>query len=167
MHSSMMMSNVVLGVSTLTQAISEESKIASIAASEHAVAADGYVTDNAKVYVAEDFSEDENGAKLDIGGASTAKIIDMIREARTVMWNGTLGMVEDPRFARSSHDVAVALGSSDAKTIVGGGDTTGFVESVLKDEPDLTFDLVSTGGGASLELLSGKKLPGLEILEDR
>ena len=131
------------------------------------IAADGYVTDNAKVYVAEDFSEDENGAKLDIGNASTAKIIDMIHEARTVIWNGTLGMVEDARFARSSHDVAVALGSSDAKTIVGGGDTTGFVESVLKDEPDLTFDLVSTGGGASLELLSGKKLPGLEILEDK
>ena len=131
------------------------------------IAADGYQAEDEKIYVAEDFAEDDNGAKLDIGTESTGKIIDMINQARTVIWNGTLGMVEDKRFARSSHDVAVALGKSDAMTIVGGGDTTGFVESVLKDEPDLSFDLVSTGGGASLELLSGKKLPGLEVLEDR
>lgn len=131
------------------------------------IAADGYQAESEKIYVAEDFANNDDGAKLDIGTESTRKIIDMINRARTVIWNGTLGMVEDERFARSSHDVAVALGKSSAKTIVGGGDTTGFVESVLKDEPDLTFDLVSTGGGASLELLSGKKLPGLEVLEDR
>ena len=72
------------------------------------IAADGYQAEDEKVYVAEDFAEDDSGAKLDIGVESTRKIIEMINEARTVIWNGTLGMVEDERFARSSHDVAVA-----------------------------------------------------------
>jgi phosphoglycerate kinase len=90
----------------------------------------------------------------------------MINDAKTIIWNGTLGMVEDPRFAHSSMAIAMEMGISNATTIVGGGDTTGFVESVLKDNPDLKYTLVSTGGGASLELLSGKKLPGLEVLRN-
>lgn len=131
------------------------------------IAADGYKATDDSVYVAEDFAEDENGAKLDIGEKSTNHIIEMINEAKTIVWNGTLGMVEDERFAKSSLLIAEAIGKADAMTIVGGGDTTGFVESVLKDEPGLTFSLVSTGGGASLELLSGKELPGFEVLRNR
>ena len=119
------------------------------------IAADGYT------------ATDENGAKLDIGEESTRDIVNMINEAKTVVWNGTLGMVEDERFAKSSLAVAEALGHSAATTIVGGGDTAGYVEKVLKNEPGLSFTLVSTGGGASLELLSGKELPGLEVLQDR
>ncbi len=131
------------------------------------IAADGYTATDEKVYVAHDFATDENGAKLDIGEESTRDIVNMINEAKTVVWNGTLGMVEDERFAKSSLAVAEALGHSAATTIVGGGDTAGYVEKVLKNEPGLSFTLVSTGGGASLELLSGKQLPGLEVLQDR
>ncbi len=131
------------------------------------IAADGYTASDAKIYVAEDFATDENGAKLDIGAMATAKIIELVNSAKTIVWNGTLGMVEDERFARASLAVAEAIGKSNAMSIVGGGDTAGYVETVLQKEPDLKFTLVSTGGGASLELLSGKQLPGLEVLKDR
>lgn len=131
------------------------------------IAADGYEATDEKIFVANDFVENEEGTKLDIGENSAARIVEMIHDAKTIIWNGTLGMVEDKRYANSSLAVAVAIGLADAMTIVGGGDTTGFVESVLKDEPSLSFSLVSTGGGASLELLSGKKLPGLEVLRNR
>ncbi len=131
------------------------------------IAADGYVANDEKIYVAEDFVEDENGKKLDIGKNSTARILEMVHDAKTIVWNGTLGMVEDKRYAKASLAIATAIGMSDAMTIVGGGDTTGFVKTLRKDNPQLKFDLISTGGGASLELLCGKKLPGLEVLEDR
>ena len=129
------------------------------------IAADGYTATDPKIYVAEDFATDENGAKLDIGETSTAKIVDLVAQARTIVWNGTLGMVEDERFEKASLAVAEAMGSTDALTVVGGGDTTGYVEKVLRRNPNLHFNLISTGGGASLELLSGKKLPGFEVLQ--
>jgi phosphoglycerate kinase len=131
------------------------------------IAADGYTATDPKIYVADKFVENEEGAKLDINEDCAATICEMIHDAKTIIWNGTLGMVEDPRFAHSSMAVATEMGISDATTIVGGGDTTGFVEHVLEENPDLTFTLVSTGGGASLELLSGKQLPGLEVLRNR
>lgn len=131
------------------------------------IAADGYVNASPNVYVAEDFVQGVNGSKLDIGPVSTQKIIDMIKGSRTIVWNGTLGMVEDERYAKSSLAIAQAMGESHDMTIVGGGDTTSFVEKVLKTNGNLTFNLISTGGGASLELLSGKKLPGLEVLQDK
>ena len=132
------------------------------------IAADGYTSDNAKIYVAEDFAEDENGAKLDIGSASIAKIVEVIKGSKTIVWNGTLGMVENEEFARGSYAVAEAMGENkDAMTIIGGGDTAGYVESVIRNNDKLSYSLISTGGGASLELLSGKALPGLEILQDK
>ncbi|MCQ2570706.1 MAG: phosphoglycerate kinase [Candidatus Saccharibacteria bacterium] len=132
------------------------------------IAADGYTSDDPKIYVAEDFAEDENGAKLDIGPASTAKIVDLINESKTIVWNGTLGMVENEVFARGSYAIAKAMGEKhDSMTIIGGGDTAGYVESVIKNSGELSYSLISTGGGASLELLSGKKLPGLEVLQDK
>lgn len=129
------------------------------------IAADGYKATDPKVFVADSFVTDEKGAKLDISIDSVTEIMAMIMKSKTVIWNGTLGMVEDERYAKASQAVARTLGSRDVFSIIGGGDTTGFVES-LKDE-NLKFGLVSTGGGASLELLSGKKLPGLEVLQDR
>lgn len=129
------------------------------------IAADGYKATDPKVFVADSFVTDGKGAKLDISVDSVTEILAMIMKAKTVIWNGTLGMVEDERYAKASQAVARTLGSRDVFSIIGGGDTTGFVES-LKDE-NLKFGLVSTGGGASLELLSGKKLPGLEVLQDR
>ena len=132
------------------------------------IAADGYTSDDAKVYVAEDFSMDENGAKRDIGPRSIEHITKMINEAKTVIWNGVVGLTEDERFAYGSQQLAKAMGHNPGLTVVGGGDTAGFVEEMLRNpnNSDLKFSLVSTGGGASLELLCGKKLPGLEALMD-
>lgn len=132
------------------------------------IAADGYTSDNEKVYVAKDFEVDEDGNKLDVSMMDAAEIAAMIFKSKTVIWNGTLGMVEDPRFAKASQMTAMALGKrKDCFTVIGGGDTAGFVESVMKNNEGLEYNLISTGGGASLELLSGKKLPGLEALQDR
>lgn len=131
------------------------------------IAADGYASDNEKIYVAEDFDEDATGAKLDIGPVATVKFIEAIQPAHTVLWNGALGKVEDAAYATSSTIVAKVLGeNSDCISVVCGGDTTSFVEELCLEEPELKFDLVSTGGGAALELLSGEKLPGVESLED-
>lgn len=129
------------------------------------IAADGYTPESEKIYVAEDFAMDENGAKLDIGEISTAKIVELINSAKTIVWNGTVGLVEQKPFDKASRAVAEAMGkNTSATTIVCGGDTTGYVEGLQKEEPDLKYSLVSTGGGASLELLSGLELPGLLAL---
>lgn len=129
------------------------------------IAADGYVGGN-NIYVAEDFDEDTNGAKLDIGPLATVKIAGFIADAKTVIWNGLLGKAEDPAYATASTIVAEMIGEKeDAETVICGGDTTGFVENLMKDHPNLKYSLVSTGGGAALELLAGKKLPGLEAIE--
>ena len=130
------------------------------------IAADGYEATDPKIYVAEDFVEDETGAKLDVGEKTGMHIISSVLRAKTVVWNGTLGKTEDERFAKISTSVAAAMSESNATTIIGGGDTAGFVEGLIRKNPDLHYSLISTGGGASLELLSGKKLPGLEVLQD-
>lgn len=129
------------------------------------IAADGYPSSD-KVYVAEDFDEDGEGAKLDIGPISTGKIAQMVMDAKTIIWNGVLGKVEDPAYATASTIIAQAMGEkTDATTVVCGGDTTGFVEGLMEEHPNLEYSLVSTGGGAALEFLSGKSLPGLECIE--
>ncbi len=132
------------------------------------IAADGYKSDNEQVYVAEDFDENSAGEKLDVGPVSTCKIIDMVNGARTVLWNGVLGKVEDPTYATASVILAKTLGEShNTKAIICGGDTSGFVEELRVNDPELKYALISTGGGAALALLSGEKMPGLEVLEDR
>ncbi|MBQ2660023.1 phosphoglycerate kinase [Candidatus Saccharibacteria bacterium] len=132
------------------------------------IAADGFSSENPEIYVAEDFDEDAAGNKLDIGPLSTAKIIEVAKQAKTVIWNGVLGKVEDPAFATSSTILAKVLGEDQNITsIICGGDTTGFVENLMAESPELKYSLVSTGGGASLELLCGEKLPGLEVIEDK
>jgi phosphoglycerate kinase len=129
------------------------------------IAADGYPASD-KVYVAEDFDEDGEGAKLDIGPLSTGKIAEMVMNAKTIIWNGVLGKVEDPAYATASTIIAEEIGKRDDVTsVICGGDTTGFVENLMADKPELKYSLVSTGGGAALEFLAGKKLPGLEAIE--
>lgn len=131
------------------------------------IAADGYKADSEKIYVAEDFDEDAEGRKLDVGPLATAKIAGMITDAKTIIWNGLLGYAEDPAYATASTIVAEVMGeNADALTVVCGGDTTGFVETLMKTHPNLAYSLVSTGGGAALEYLSGKKLPGIEAIAD-
>ena len=69
-------------------------------------------------------------------------------------------------YATASTIAAELIGEKeDAETVVCGGDTTGFVENLMKDHPNLKYSLVSTGGGAALEFLAGKKLPGLEVIK--
>lgn len=129
------------------------------------IAADGYKADG-KVYVADDFDEDGTGAKLDVGPVATVKIAGFIADAKTIIWNGLMGKAEDPAYATASTIVAEMMGEKeDAETVVCGGDTTGFVESLMSEHPDLKYSLISTGGGAALEFLLGKSLPGIEVIE--
>ena len=129
------------------------------------IAADGY-KGGKNIYVAEDFDEDSSGVKLDVGPLAMAKIAGFIADAKTIIWNGLLGKAEDPAYATASTITAEMIGEKeDAETVICGGDTTGFVENLMKDHPGLKYSLVSTGGGAALELLAGKKLPGLKVIK--
>lgn len=119
------------------------------------IAADGYTSNNAKIYVAEDFDEDSTGAKLDVGPLSTVKIADYIKTAKTIVWNGLLGKAEDPAYATASTIVAELLGEkTDATTIICGGDTTGFVNNLCREQEHLQYTLISTGGGAALNIFT-------------
>lgn len=103
---------------------------------------------------------------LDIGDKSIEQMATYIRSARTVVWNGTLGYAELPNFAHSSARLALALAlQPDTTSIIGGGDTADFVLKWDARKGD-SFSHVSTGGGASLELMAGEKLPGIESLLD-
>lgn len=131
------------------------------------IAADGYKAEG-KIYVAEDFDEDSEGNKLDVGPVSTGKIAGFIADANTIIWNGLMGKAEDPAYSTASTIVAEMMGEKlGAETVVCGGDTTGFVESIQKEHPNLKYSLVSTGGGAALEFLLKKDLPGISVLETK
>ena len=102
------------------------------------------------------------GAKgFDIGPGSAAAFSDIIMDARTVFWNGPMGMFEDERFEAGTRTVAQAMADTKAFTVVGGGDSAAALAQFRLDDE---VDHVSTGGGASLELLELGDLPGLEAL---
>ena len=101
---------------------------------------------------------------LDIGPESAALFADHILKAQTVAWNGPMGVFEFEAFAGGTKGVAGALEETDAFTVVGGGDSAAAVRILGFDENK--FSHISTGGGASLELLEGKTLPGIAVLED-
>ena len=129
------------------------------------IAADGYQSTNEKIIVATDFDENGNGDKLDVGPVSTAKLAELIKDSNTIIWNGLLGYAEDPAYSTSSTIAAELIGEKEgATTIICGGDTTGFIEHLQKTHKDLHYSLVSTGGGASLEFLLDKELPGLKAI---
>ncbi len=100
---------------------------------------------------------------LDVGPRSVAAYAEALRPCKTVVWNGPLGVIEMAAFAKGSAALARALAEMDAVTIVGGGETAALVEeSGLADK----FDHISTGGGAFLEFLEGRELPGVAALLD-
>ncbi len=101
---------------------------------------------------------------LDIGPASAALFAERIAAAGTVFWNGPMGVFEFPDYANGTRTVAQALVDSEAFTVVGGGDSAAAVRTL--GLPEDGFSHISTGGGASLEYLEGKTLPGLDALED-
>lgn len=101
---------------------------------------------------------------LDIGPETLKLFKDEIATAGTVVWNGPVGVFEINKFAVGTNEIATAMAQSEAVTIIGGGDSAAAVEKAGLSEQ---MSHVSTGGGASLELMEGKKLPGIEALEDK
>ncbi|SPT74412.1 phosphoglycerate kinase [Arcanobacterium haemolyticum] len=101
---------------------------------------------------------------LDIGPKTSELFAQAIASSKTIAWNGPMGVFEFDAFANGTKAVAAALESADGFTIVGGGDSAAAVRLLGFDETK--FDHISTGGGASLEYLEGKELPGIAVLED-
>ncbi|KTD62221.1 phosphoglycerate kinase [Legionella spiritensis] len=101
---------------------------------------------------------------MDIGPVTVGDYEDIIDQAKTIIWNGPLGVFEFPQFAYGTRAIAIAIANSDAFSIAGGGDTLAAI-----DQYDLTQQIsyISTGGGAFLECLEGKTLPAVAILEKR
>lgn len=128
---------------------------------DHIVAAE--ISDTAPAKVVQDFVP-EGFLGLDIGPKTVEKFKEALKDAKTVVWNGPLGVFERKPFEAGTKQIAQYLASLDAKVVVGGGDTASAVRKFGVAE-SLTH--VSTGGGASVEFLEGKELPGLAVLPDK
>jgi phosphoglycerate kinase len=101
---------------------------------------------------------------LDIGPASCRLFAEAIHDAKTVIWNGPMGVFEIDAFSRGTFSIARAVADAYALTVVGGGDTD---MAVHKAGVSDSISFISTGGGASLQLLEGRELPGIAALNDR
>ncbi len=110
----------------------------------------------------EDTAFGASGLGLDIGPESASTFATLIESSRTVFWNGPMGVFEMPAFAHGTRAIANALTKVHGLSVVGGGDSAAAVRTLGFDDSD--FGHISTGGGASLEFLEGKSLPGLEVL---
>jgi phosphoglycerate kinase len=100
---------------------------------------------------------------LDIGPETRGAFSERIGEAKTVFWNGPMGVFEWPRFAEGTKAVAEAVAAADAHTVVGGGDSVRAVQELDLAEQ---IDWISTGGGAALEFLEGRELPGVAVIPE-
>ena len=103
-----------------------------------------------------------SGMGMDLGPVSAAAFAEKIRSGKTIFWNGPVGVFEFDAFANGTRTIAQALKDSDGFSVVGGGDSAAAVRKLGFSDSD--FGHISTGGGASLEYLEGKKLPGLTVL---
>lgn len=101
---------------------------------------------------------------MDIGPNTVSDYVDIIHEAKTIIWNGPLGVFEFPQFAYGTRAIAIAIADSDAFSIAGGGDTLAAIDQYALTQQ---ISYISTGGGAFLEFLEGKTLPAVAILEER
>ncbi len=127
------------------------------------VCAEAFDENAAPVYVdSQDVPENLMG--LDIGEKTVALVIDALKDAKSVVWNGPMGVFEFAKFAKGTEAVAKALAESSAVSVVGGGDS---VAAINKFGLASRISHVSTGGGASLEFLEGKTLPGISALEKK
>jgi phosphoglycerate kinase len=106
----------------------------------------------------------EDMEAVDIGPKTRERYKAIVKESKLVIWNGPMGVFEFDQFAKGTNAVAEAVADSEAMTIIGGGDSAAAIKkSGLADR----VDHISTGGGASLEFLEGKELPGVAVLQDQ
>jgi phosphoglycerate kinase len=128
---------------------------------DHVVAA-GLDSSEFEVVPVEQTPPDRMG--LDIGPETVLRYSQIIRRAKTIVWNGPMGVFENPKFAQGTFGVARAVAEANAFSIIGGGDSAA---AVAQSGMESKITHISTGGGASLEFLSGQKLPGVEVLTDK
>lgn len=128
---------------------------------DHVVAA-GLDASESQVTAIDKTPEDRMG--LDIGPETVERYSAIVAKARTIVWNGPMGVFENPKFAQGTFAMARAVADSNAFSIVGGGDSAA---AVAQSGMESKISHISTGGGASLEFLSGQKLPGVEALTDK
>ena len=111
-----------------------------------------------------DLSPSRGKQGLDIGPQTVKRYSEIIHGAKTIVWNGPMGVFENPGFAAGTFAIARAVAESNAFSIVGGGDSAA---AVAQSGVETKITHISTGGGAALEFLSGRKLPGVEVLTDK
>lgn len=129
---------------------------------EDVVVAPQFAADSpATVVSADQIPSDQIG--LDIGPKSAARYAKELEDCRTVFWNGPMGVFEFPAFANGTRVIAQALAQLPGLSVIGGGDSAAAIRLLGFDEEQ--FGYISTGGGASLEFLEGKELPGIQVLE--